>query len=457
VEVENARKHLAAVVGAGPAGLFAARRLAANSVQVVLFNRDLKPGGLAEYGIYPDKTKMKEGLRRQFFQILDTPLITYYGNVTIGQAGGGQSADLSLSVLRALGFQAILVTAGAQGTKWLGLPGENLQGVYHAKDLVYHYNQLPPFSTTTYHIGRRVAVVGVGNVMMDIAHWLVREKKVDEVIAIARRGPAEVKFDKKELEVLAKNLDLAALDAEIERVAPVMIGVGQDVGAAKNYILSGLPKALAPVSQTRLRFEFLTSPARILDNERGMVGGLEVEDTTLVLSGGNILSKSLGTRRVLNVDTVIFCIGDRVDENFGLPVRKNEFVKHPEPLFPVEGISYEAYNPDLGRPVDRVFVAGWSREASSGLVGVARKDGEHGAEAVLQYLSQQPPLLSPPEVLAQIERRVKGLPKPVITKTDVLRLVEAERAEAARLGLETFKFATNEEMLSAMGLALAPA
>src|SRR5512139_283802 len=113
-----------------------------------MFNRDIKPGGLAEYGIYPNKHTMKSGLRKQFRQVLDLPNIDYYGNVTIGEHG-----DLSLDDLRALGFQAILTTAGAQGTKWLGLPGEDLDGVYHAKDLVYHYNRLPPFSEWQFRIG----------------------------------------------------------------------------------------------------------------------------------------------------------------------------------------------------------------------------------------------------------------------------------------------------------------
>ena len=129
-----------AIIGAGPAGLFAARGLAKAGVQVALINRDIKPGGLAEYGIYPNKHKMKEGLRRQFRKVLEDPLIRYFGNLSIGL-----DDDLTLKDLQALGFDAILVSVGAQGTKWLGLPGEDLEGVYHAKDIVYHYNQLPPF------------------------------------------------------------------------------------------------------------------------------------------------------------------------------------------------------------------------------------------------------------------------------------------------------------------------
>ena len=109
--------------------------------------------------------------------------------------------------LRNAGFQALLVTVGAQSTKRLGIPGEDLTGVYHAKDIVYHYNLLPPFSESTYQIGKRVAVVGVGNVMMDITRWLIEDQGVEEVIAVARRGPAEVKFDRKELESVVGYLD----------------------------------------------------------------------------------------------------------------------------------------------------------------------------------------------------------------------------------------------------------
>jgi ferredoxin/flavodoxin---NADP+ reductase len=447
LESQNQANHIVTVIGAGPAGLFAAKQLAADGVHVVLFNRDIKPGGLAEYGIFPSKHKMKEGLRKQFRSILSSPLVEYYGNVAIGQQG-----DLTLGELRAYGFQALVVTAGAQGTKWLGLPGEDLVGVYHAKDLVYHYNQLPPFSERKYNIGKRVAVIGVGNVMIDIAHWLIRYEKVAEVVAVARRGPIEVKFTKKELENVARNLDLADLEAELERVAPVMQAVGQDIEAARSIFHSALPKALEPVSDTRFRFEFLASPSRIIGGERGIVRGLEIEDTTLISTNGDTQAKRLSTKRVINVDTVIFCIGDRVDEIFGLPVRKNEFVKNPNPRFPVDGISFEAYDPNLDRPIERVFVAGWSREASSGLVGVARKDGEMVSRAVGQLIESLPPLRNPQKVLEELHCSLDQLKKPVISKANLFRLEEIEQAQAERLGLEEFKFGSNMEMLKALGL-----
>ena len=440
-------QYLVAVIGAGPAGLFGARELANQGAHVVLFNRDIKPGGLAEYGIYPTKYTMKNGLRKQFRQVLEHPNIDYYGNISIGTQG-----DLSLDDLRKLGFQAILVTAGAQGAKWLGLPGENLEGVYQAKDVVYFYNKLPPNSQRHYRFGKHCAIVGAGNVMVDIARYLIRQEKVDEVIAVVRRGPAEVKFDKKEMETVIANLDQDALDKEIARVRPIMEAVNQDPEAARATILEALPKAYEKVSDARFRFEFLSSPVQML-GENGLLTQLEIEDTTLALKeNGDTKARGTGNKRLLDVETVIFAIGDKVDETFGLPIEWNEFVKNENPVYPIDGLSYEAFDPQAGKPIEGVFVGGGSRKASEGLVGYARKDGTNASKAVWQYLQSKQPDASS---LETITAKVKGLQKPAITKDDIRRLEAVEAEEAQKRGLEEFKFASNEEMLRAMGLAIA--
>ena len=439
-------RYLVAVVGAGPAGLFGARELANQGAHVVLFNRDIKPGGLAEYGIYPTKYIMKAGLRKQFRQILENPNIDYYGNISVGTQG-----DLSLDDLRKLGFQAILVSAGAQGTKWLGLPGEDLLGVYHAKDVVYYYNKLPPNSQQQYRFGKRCAIVGAGNVMVDVARYLIRQEKVDEVIAVVRRGPAEVKFDKKEMEYVIANLDQEALDKEITRVRPIMEAVNQDPEAARVAILEALPKAFEKVSETRFRFEFLSSPVQML-GENGLLTQLEIEDTTLVLKDGDTKARGTGHKRTIDIETVIFAIGDKVDETFGLPIEWNEFVKNQSPAHPVEGISYEAFDPQGGKPIEGIFVGGWARKASDGLVGYARKDGINASKAVWGYLQSKQPDES---ALEAITAKIIGLRKPAVTKADIQRLEVIEAEEAQKRGLEEFKFSTNEDMLRAMGLTIA--
>ena len=440
------QKYFVAVVGAGPAGLFAARNLAQGGAKVVLFNRDIKPGGLAEYGIYYSKYRMKKGLRKQFYKIINEPNITYYGNLTVGEKG-----DLSLDDLRNFGFQAIMITVGAQGTKWLGLPGEGLNGVYHAKDLVYHYNQLPPYSEHEYPIGKRVALIGVGNVMMDIAHWVVRDLKVQEAIAVARRGPSEVKFTTKELENISDNIDMSALDVEIRRVTERMLAVNQSPDEARKFLRSGIPKAKASISDTEFRFEFLSSPEKIIGDEQGKVIGLQIADTHLVLKNGITKARPTGEIRVLDVDSVVFCIGDKVDDDFGLPIEWNEFVKTPQPQYPINDMSYEVYDPEKSRTIEGVFVAGWSREASSGLVGLARKDGENGARAMWQYLLEKEPRSDWQVCLDAVDQHLRSLKHRIVLKTDVECLHEAEILEAEKSGIEDFKYATNEEMLDVIG------
>ena len=429
-------QYYVAVIGAGPAGLFGARELATHGARVALFNRDIKAGGLAEYGIYPSKHTMKEGLRKQFRQTLDNANIDYYGNVTIGN-----HADLTLDELRALGFDAVLVTAGAQGTKSLGLPGEELNGVYHAKDVVFFYNKLPPFSQKNFRFGKRCAIIGAGNVMVDIARHLLDVQKVDEVTAIVRRGPAEVNFTKDEMKHLISYLDLDEFSNEMERVRPALQTINQDLEAGRHKILDSLAKADPKTANGKFHFDFLASPTGMF-GENGEMNKLEVEDNILVEKDGKTSAKGTGVKRMVDVDTVIFAIGDKVDESFGLPTEWNEFVKNKEPRFPMDGISFES-------TVEGVFVGGWSRKASEGLVGYARKDGISAAKAVWQYLqTRQPGNANAEAVVAKL----KGLNKPIVTKDDIKRLEAVEAEEAKKRGLEEFKFASNEEMLQAMGL-----
>jgi len=434
VQLEN--QYFIAVIGAGPAGLFAARELAQQGVHVALFNRDIKAGGLAEYGIYPDKHVMKEGLRKQFRQTLEQPNIDYYGNISIGSNG-----KLTFDELRALGFDAVLVTVGAQGTKSLGLPGEELEGVYHAKDVVYFYNKLPPFSQKKHRFGNRCAIIGAGNVMVDIARHLIFVQKAEEVTAVVRRGPAEVNFTKEEMKHLVSYLDLEGFEKEMARVLPVLQAINQDPEIGRHKVLDALAKADPKTENAKFHFDFLASPTGMI-GENGKLTKLEVENNTLSLRGTDTKAVGTGNKRTIDVDSVIFAIGDKVDESFGLPVDSNEFVKNQNPRFPVDGHSYES-------PIEGVFVGGWSRKASEGLVGVARKDGISAAKTVLQYLQTKQPANANPQA---VTARIKGLNKPVIMKEDIKRLEGIEAEEANKRGLEEFKFASNEEMLQAMGL-----
>ena len=244
------------------------------------------------------------------------------------------------------------------------------------------------------------------------------------------------------------NLDMHAFESEMTRILPSLQAIGQDPEVGRHKVLDALPKAEARESDTRFRFEFLASPLQML-GENGLLTQLEIEDNTLIMKDGEVKSLGIGHKRILEVETVIFAIGDNVDESFGLPVVSNEFVKNPSPRFPMDGHSYEAFDTHSGTPIKDVFVGGWARKASDGLVGVARKDGINAAKAVWQYLESLP--ITTPN-LAAITARMKNLGKPVVTYEEVKKLEAAEAAEAQKQGLVEFKFSSNEDMLQAIGL-----
>ncbi len=450
--MNGSKGHLVIMVGAGPAALYATGKLAEKGHTVVILNKDIKPGGLAEYGIYLSKHKMKEGLRKQFRHILADPRVIYFGGVQVGGAGA-----IRLSDLQDLKPSAIVVGAGAQGTKSLGVPGDDGSHVYHAKDLVYHYNLLPPFSEKEFPMGKSVAVIGIGNVMADIANYLVAIRKVPEVIAVARRGPVERKYDDREMRPIAWHIDKDAVKAELERIRPRLAPLGQDMDVQYKELTKDChvePKAGR--GPTRVRFRFLASPKRIVRDESGRMVGMEVEENTLEERRGSLAAKGLGETTVLPVDTVVFAIGDVVDLDLGLAAIKGGWGyttnPNPDPQDP-DAATYQAFDPQAEQLIDGVFVIGWSRSASDGVVGKARLDGERGAAVVNRYLANRPGLRRRDiyQRIGSIYQRVREKSVPVVHKGLWRILEQVEREEANKRGLEEFKFGTNDEMLQHIG------
>ena len=415
------------VVGAGPAGLYAAHKLAQAGCSVAVFNRDIKPGGLAEYGIYPVKHKMKDGLRKQFHNFLAMPNVQYLGNVAVG--GGG----LPLDALREFHADAVLFTVGAQGTRKLGLPGEESGRVYAAKDFVYHFNQLPPYATQPFPLGKRVAIVGMGNVMVDVARWILQDdadKTTEEVVVVARRGPFEVKFDRHEFDAIHMHLNRSDFSDELRRVQERLVAVGQDCAKVKETTFPWLATPHETVTP-KLGFRFLSTPQEILRGADGNMAGLRVAENTLVPKGDDVAAKATDATADLDCDTLIYAIGDVVDPALGLPMGKDAYATDPE-------------HPYQAQKLPGWFVAGWARKPSEGLVGNARMDGEHCVAEVLKYLEHAPEVASavPPADLPAL-LRARGFQ--VITQAELAKLEAVE----ARRG-EHFKFSDNASMLAAI-------
>src|ERR671936_442039 len=121
-------RHLIIVIGAGPAGMSVSNLASKTGHEVVILNRDIKFGGLAEYGIFPSKLKLRGGLRKSFWEIIERPNVHYLGNVSIGKG-----KDLTVEDLQALRASALVFATGAQGTKTIGDESDSGTGGSHAK------------------------------------------------------------------------------------------------------------------------------------------------------------------------------------------------------------------------------------------------------------------------------------------------------------------------------------
>jgi ferredoxin--NADP+ reductase len=439
------QKHVIIVAGAGPAGMAVAASLGKAGHDIIILNRDIKFGGLAEYGIFPSKLKLRGGLRKQYWDLLEQPNVHYLGNVSIGTR-----KDLTVDEVRSLGASAVVFSIGAQGTKAIGVEGDSANGVFHAKDVVYHFNRLPGFGDRPFDMGKHVAVIGAGDVMVDIAHWLTRYKKVDRVTAIVRRGPAERKYNPKEIRAVCANMDLDGIKREFERIKDRLVAVGQNPDEIHKGLIEEFTKCEPSTSHSKMGFRFLASPKRILVDGSNRVRGLEMEDNKLEAKGEDTVAVGLKQLYEFHCDSVVFAVGDKVDETVGLPYKGGMFVTNPNKTGndPDDAL-FQAYDEATGRIMEGVFLAGWARKASEGLVGVAKRDGDWCAEVVTRYLATRPAAAPAKVVLEKLHALLKERKsRPV----DVKGLRALEAAEKAHKGttdcIGEFKFVTNQEMLT---------
>lgn len=436
--------HVIIVVGAGPAGMAVAGTLAKAGHEVIILNRDIKFGGLAEYGIFPSKLKLRGGLKKQYWELLEQQNVHYFGNVSIGKG-----KDLSVEDLRNLGASAVVYSIGAQGTKAIGVEGDTAAGVFHAKDVVYHFNRLPGFGDRPFDVGRHVAVIGAGDVMVDIAHWLTRYKKVERVTAIVRRGPAERKYNPKEIRAVCSNMDVDDITKEVERIKDRLIAVGQKPDEILKGLLGEFTKCEPKNSDAKMSFKFLASPKRILVDGNNRVRGLEMEDNKLEPKGEDTAAVGLKQFYEFPCDSVVFAVGDKVDETVGLPYKSGVFVTNPvKTNNDPDDALFQAYDDSTGKVLDGVFLAGWARKASEGLVGVAKRDGDWCAEVVGRYLLTKPAPGNPKSVVEKLQATLRERKSHPVGVKGLRVLEAAEKAQQAKDDcIGEFKFATNQDMI----------
>ncbi|MYA63234.1 MAG: NADP oxidoreductase, partial [Gemmatimonadetes bacterium] len=316
-----------AIVGAGPAGFFAAEALlkSGDPVAIDFINRLPAPYGLVRDGVAPDHQAIKS-VARVYAKILARGEVRYFGNVTLGK-------DISVDELRAR-YDQIVYAVGAQSARRLGIPGEDLSGSHAAFDFVAWYNAHPEFREAHFDLDcEHVVVIGNGNVAIDVARILVlsldrlaktdiadhalealRGSRVRRVTLLGRRGPAQASFTNPELrefgrldgvcaEVDGAELELdAASEAEIE---------GNAVRTRNMATLRGYAESACADGERVVRFRFLVSPLELV-GEGGRVTGVRIERNRLeAREDGYLRAVGTGETEVVPCGMVIRSVGYR--------------------------------------------------------------------------------------------------------------------------------------------------
>ena len=321
--------------------------------------------------------------------------------------------------------------------------------MFHAKDVVYHFNRLPGFGDRPFEMGKHVAVIGAGDVMVDIAHWLIRYKKVEWVTAIVRRGPAERKYNPKEIRAVCANMDVEGIVREVARIKDRLAAVGQKADEVLKALTDEFTKCEQTASETKMDFKFLASPKRILVDGNNCVRGLEMEDNKLDPKGEDTVAVGLKQYYEFPCDSVVFAVGDKVDETVGLPYKSGMFITNPNKTGndPDDAL-FQAYDETTGKIVDGVFLAGWARKASEGLVGIAKRDGDWCAEVVSRYLATKPSGNHSKVVLDKLKTLLNGRKSHPVDVKSLRALEAAEQAHKTETNcIGEFKYASNQEMI----------
>ncbi|MCW5870947.1 MAG: FAD-dependent oxidoreductase [Candidatus Eremiobacteraeota bacterium] len=369
-----------AVVGAGPAGLYACEELLKTTdfeVHIDLYDALPTPYGLVRYGVAPDHQKIKN-VTAVFEKIMRDPRLHFHGNVTVGQK--------ELDWMRQA-YHAVLFTVGAQTDRRLGVPGEDLPGSYSATDFVAWYNGHPDYKDHKFLLDQpRVAVVGVGNVAIDVARILLaghdrlattdiadhaleelKNCAVKEVHILARRGPLQAAFTNPELRELVEmedvSFEIRSDELKLDPFSQAAHEAEPDKAVSKRLEL--LAQATQrPGADKRLVLRFLVSPLEIQGESR-------VEKLTL---GRNQLTEKLsakdtGERESLEIGTVFRSIGYKGQPLADLPFDEGK------------GVITNEGGRVVGQP--GVYVAGWIKRGPSGVIGTNKPCAKESAQAIL--------------------------------------------------------------------------
>ncbi len=403
-------KHLrVAIIGAGPAGIYAGNILAQKypDVNIDLFDSLPAPYGLIRYGVAPDHPRIK-GIVNSLHEMLDSGVIRFFGNVEFGK-------DLKLEDLRKH-YHAVIFATGAIKDAKLNIPGVDLDGSYGAADFVSWYDGHPDYPRTWPLEAQQVAVLGNGNVALDVARVLAKHaddmlstdipanvyeglkaSPVTDVHVFGRRGPAQIKFTPIELRELGEleDVDLVLYDEDFPEG-----WFDEDAEGITNQhkvmarIIEGWREEEPKGASRRLHLHFFSSPTAILGD--GKVEGIKFERTELNPEGSSVH----GTGKFVEfpVQAVYRAIG-----YFGSELPEVPF----DDKYGVIRNQGGRVVDDSGDQVQGLYATGWIKRGPVGLIGHTKSDATETIENLIADVDQlaDPAVADTDAVLAELKAR----------------------------------------------------
>ena len=450
-----------AIVGAGPSGFYVAEHLLNQAdlvVEIDMLERLPTPYGLVRGGVAPDHQKIK-AVSATYDKIAAHPRFRYYGHVEYG-------THLSLDDLRGF-YHQVVFTTGAPTDNRMDIPGEDLIGSHPATTFVAWYNGHPDYRDLQFDFsGEHVAIVGVGNVAVDVARILcrtpdelaktdiadyalaaLRDSRVKEVTMLGRRGPAQAAFTNPELRELGQlpGADLIVLpeEAALDELSQAALDSGSDRAAGRKVAMLQDFAGRQPEGKTRrLTIRFLVSPTALSGDEDGRLTAMQlVKNELYATDSGTLRPRATEQVEELPVDMVFRSVGYR-----GMPLPDVPFDDR-------RGVIANAAGRVLGAdgqgPLTGVYAAGWIKRGPTGVIGTNKPDALETVKCMVADVADGKVLQPSGATSDAAARLVRERQPAFFSYADWLQLNEVEVSKGKEIGAPRVKFTRIAEMLAA--------
>ncbi|MFQ5898163.1 MAG: FAD-dependent oxidoreductase [Candidatus Methylomirabilia bacterium] len=451
-----------AIIGSGPAGFYAAEHLLKReglAVEIDMFDRLPTPHGLVRAAVAPDHQKIKS-VAAAFDRIAADPRFRFYGYVEFGK-------DVTVADLREH-YHQILYATGAHADRRMGIPGEDLPGSHPATEFVAWYNGHPDYQECQFDLQQeRAAVVGVGNVAVDVARILcrtpeelaatdisdqaleaLRRSRIKEVYMLGRRGPAQAAFTNPEIKELGElpGADITVLPEEVEldELSRAALERSQDRTTLKKVeILHGYARRRPGGKSRQLIVRFLVSPVELTGNEAGRFVAMRLRKNELhATPAGTLQPRPTDTFEELAAGLVFRSVGYR-----GVPLPGVPFNESWGVILNEKG---RVLDPDTRQPVVGEYTAGWIKRGPTGVIGTNKPDAAETVVCMVEDLAHGVILTPSHPDAGAAEALIRQRRPEYFSYADWRRLDELEVARGRAAGRPRVKFTRVADMLAAL-------